>query len=261
MNTQSEDIIKINEVSKVFIKKSIKRQKVTALHKISFNIKKGTTFGIVGESGCGKSTLGRIIAGLITSDEGEIWYDNKNILDLSPREFSPYRKEIQIMFQHPDTSLNPRMKIIDSLKEVYCIHKDLNEKNKEEIKSIIKLLGIEEELLERRAMALSGGQIQRVVLARLMLLKPKLIILDEPTSMLDVSVQAQVMNLLKTIQEKSGVSYLLISHDLDLVKHCCDNIAVMKDGIIVEKGDTKEVLSNPKAPYTKSLIEAFDEME
>lgn len=228
---------------------------------VSLTIRHGSTFGLIGESGCGKSTLGRLVTRLIPATSGKVSYDGTNILELSHRDMLPYRRKIQILFQHPDTSLNPCMTVLENLREPLKIHKLMDPKDRDDkIREHIVPYGIQPELLNRRTSQVSGGQIQRIVLARIMLLQPEFLVLDEPTSMLDVSVQAQIMELLRTIQEKTGVSYLLISHDLDLVRHASSQIAIMHQGKILEQGDTEQVLENPMELYTKKLMKQFNEM-
>jgi peptide/nickel transport system ATP-binding protein len=173
----------------------------------------------------------------------------------------PYRRRIQMLFQHPDTSLNPRMTVLDSLREPFLLHDLPGKQDMDEIiRAHIEPYGIQPELLERRASQVSGGQIQRIVLARIMLLQPEFIVLDEPTSMLDVSVQAQIMDLLHQVQLRTGVSYLLISHDLDLLRHASSRIGIMYRGKLLEQGETEAVLNAPTHPYTRELIENFSYM-
>lgn len=218
----------------------------------------GETYGLMGESGCGKSTLGRMITCLLPATSGQVLCDGRDLLRVGKRELHPYRRRVQMLFQHPDTSLNPRMTVLDSLREPFLLH-DLPDRAHMDdvIREHIRAYGIQPELLERRASQVSGGQIQRIVLARIMLLQPEFIVLDEPTSMLDVSVQAQIMALLRDIQEQTGVSYLLISHDLDLIRRSSHRIGIMRDGKLLEQGETGAVLDSPTHPYTRSLIDSF----
>lgn len=206
----------------------------------------------MGESGCGKSTLGRMITCLLPATSGQVLCDGRDLLRVGKRELHPYRRRVQMLFQHPDTSLNPRMTVLDSLREPFLLH-DLPDRAHMDdvIREHIRAYGIQPELLERRASQVSGGQIQRIVLARIMLLQPEFIVLDEPTSMLDVSVQAQIMALLRDIQEQTGVSYLLISHDLDLIRRSSHRIGIMRDGKLLEQGETGAVLDSPTHPYTR----------
>lgn len=172
-----------------------------------------------------------------------------DLLDIPQRKMLPYRRRIQMLFQHPDTSLNPRMTVLDSLREPFLLHDLPGKQDMDEIiRAHIEPYGIQPELLERRASQVSGGQIQRIVLARIMLLQPEFIVLDEPTSMLDVSVQAQIMDLLHQVQLRTGVSYLLISHDLDLLRHASSRIGIMYRGKLLEQGETEAVLNAPYPP-------------
>ena len=253
--------LEIRNVSKTFRAHRFSSKDFTAVKNVSLTVESGKTYGLMGESGCGKSTLGRMITRLIPASSGEILYDGVDLLQLSGKQLMPYRRRIQMMFQHPDTSLNPRMTVLDSLREPFKIH-DLpgKEHADEVIQEHIGHYGIQRELLERRTGQVSGGQIQRIVLARLMLLRPEFIVLDEPTSMLDVSVQAQMMALLRQIQEQTGVSYLLISHDLDLIRHCSDDLGIMRNGVLLEQGKTEEVFTHPTHAYTRQLMDRFDRM-
>lgn len=205
--------------------------------------------GWMGESGCGKSTLGRMITRLLPASSGTVLYDGTDLLDIPQRKMLPYRRRIQMLFQHPDTSLNPRMTVLDSLREPFLLHDLPGKQDMDEIiRAHIEPYGIQPELLERRASQVSGGQIQRIVLARIMLLQPEFIVLDEPTSMLDVSVQAQIMDLLHQVQLRTGVSYLLISHDLDLLRHASSRIGIMYRGKLLEQGETRGRTECPYPP-------------
>lgn len=254
-------VLEIKNLSKTFRSRRFSSRSVEAVQNVSITVRPGTTYGLMGESGCGKSTLGRIVTRLIPASSGSVSYDGVDLLSLSSREFMPYRRKIQMLFQHPDTSLNPRMTVLQSLREPFLVH-DLPEKEYMDdlIREHIRQYGIQPELLERRTSQISGGQIQRIVLARLMLLKPQFIVLDEPTSMLDVSVQAQIMDLLHRIQQETGVSYLLISHDLDLIRLCSDNLGIMRGGVLLEQGPTEAIFRSPSHAYTCQLIESFDSM-
>lgn len=253
-------MIRLEKVTKVFKKRSFYGENTLAVDNISLTIDKGNILGLVGESGCGKSTLGRIILRLIPVDKGKIYFCNKDITNYTFKEMQDIRREMQIIFQHPDTSLNPRKKIKYSLIEPFIIHKlDNGNKNKimSKIMEYLDLVGLKEEILDRYPHQVSGGQIQRVVLARALVLKPKLLILDEATAMLDVSVQAQIIELLREVQKKFDMTYLFISHDIDLVKAFCNDIAVMKKGQIVEFGSSDKIYNSPDHEYTRKLIKAF----
>lgn len=253
-------MIRLEKVTKIFKKRSFHSKNTLAVDNVSLTIDKGKILGLVGESGCGKSTLGRMILRLIPVDEGKIYFYNKDITNYTFREMQDIRREMQIIFQHPDTSLNPRKNIKYSLIEPFIIHKlDIGNKNKimSKITEYLDLVGLKEEILDRYPHQVSGGQIQRVVLARALVLQPKLLILDEATSMLDVSVQAQIIELLRDVQKKFDMTYLFISHDIDLVKAFCDDIAVMKNGKIVEAGSSNKIYNSPNHEYTRKLIKAF----
>lgn len=211
------------------------------LKNISFSVGAGETLGLFGKSGSGKTTIGRCIVGLEKPTGGEILVHGKNIQNMEKKEFRKLRPKIQMIFQHPETSLDPRMKTYDSLIELVKIHNKKIEETEflEEIERIIELAGLLPEHLARYPGHLSGGEIQRIVLARIMALSPDFIVADEPTSMLDVSVQAQVLRLMQKLQNETGVAYLLISHDLDVLRKICHRIAYLENGTItsVEKID------------------------
>ena len=216
--------------------------KTTAVDHLSLTIEKGQTVGLIGADGAGKTTLFRMITGQEKPDSGTIEIDGT----------------IQIIFQHPETSLDPAKKIGYSLEEPMIIHKMYDKAGrKKRVKELLDLVDLGEELLDRYPHQISGGEAQRIMIARALSLDPKILILDEPTSMLDVSVQAQVMTLLKELQEKLGLSYLFISHDLDVVRWFCDEVAVMEEGKFVETGRTEDVIGYPKAEFTKRLVENF----
>ncbi len=237
-----------------------RNKKVTkAVDDVSFEIYEGETLGLVGESGCGKSTLGKALLQLDKATSGSIYYKGKNISALSERDFKKYRKEIQIIFQDPYSSLNPRVLIGESILEPMKVHK-LHYSDKMRKEKVIQLLvqvGLSEEYYYRYPHQLSGGQRQRVGIARTIAVEPKLIICDESVSALDISVQAQVLNLLNGLKEKYGFSYLFISHDLAVVKFMADQLMVMNAGKIEEIGEADEIYANPLKSYTKKLIEAI----
>ena len=244
--------LEVQHLSKSFPSNRLRGRTHKAVDDVSLAIGPGQTYGLMGESGCGKSTLGRMITRLLPASSGTVLYDGTDLLDIPQRKMLPYRRRIQMLFQHPDTSLNPRMTVLHDLPG----KQDMDEI----IRAHIEPYGIQPELLERRASQVSGGQIQRIVLARIMLLQPEFIVLDEPTSMLDVSVQAQIMDLLHQVQLRTGVSYLLISHDLDLLRHASSRIGIMYRGKLLEQGETEAVLNAPTHPYTRELIENFSYM-
>ncbi|KEJ00063.1 peptide ABC transporter ATPase [Clostridium botulinum A2B7 92] len=254
-------MIKVNNLTKTFKRNSFTKNKSLVLDNVSLHIEKGTTLGLIGESGCGKSTLGRAILKLIPLDSGKIHFNDIDITKYSSKYMISLRKDMQIIFQHPDTSLNPSKTILFSLLEPILIHNLMNRNEAmAKIKEFLDYVNLKEEILSRYPHEISGGQIQRIALVRVLLLKPKFIILDEATSMLDVSVQAQIIQLLKKIQREFDITYLFISHDLDLVTAFCDEIAVMNKGKIIEIGKNYDVYNNPHQDYTKKLINTFKKL-
>ncbi len=229
-----------------------------AIEDVSFHIPKGKTLGLVGESGSGKSSLARALVGLTPLQGGKIFFENTCISSLSKQQFFPYRKKIQMIFQDPFSSLNPKMTVFQILEEPLKIHfKHLSKKDREE--RIIKLLeqvGLEAKYAFRYPYEFSGGQRQRIGIARALAGEPEFIVCDEIVSALDVSVQAQILNLLKDLQDTLKLSYLFISHDLAVIEHMSDSLLVLHNGRIVEEGPTATVCSNPQHPYTQSLLEA-----
>lgn len=255
-------VLEVQHLSKTFRSQRLMGAAHQALDDVSLTIAPGETYGLLGESGCGKSTLGRIITRLLPATAGRVLWNGVDLLSLSPRAMRPYRRQLQMLFQHPDTSLNPRMTVLESLREPFLLHYLPGREHMDDvIRAHIEPYGIQPELLERRASQVSGGQIQRIVLARVMLLQPAFLVLDEPTSMLDVSVQAQIMALLREVQERTGVSYLLISHDLDLIRRSSSRVGIMREGRILEQGETEAVFEAPQQDYTKELIRNFSYMK
>ena len=235
---------------------------IHALNGVSVDLQVGQTLGIVGESGCGKSTLARIIVGLEKPSEGEITWNNHDILNKATNQLRSHHSKIQLVFQDPYSSLNPRQKIGQCIAEVIKTHKLRSEDEiQSRVDELLLVVGIAPDLQHRYPHQLSGGQRQRVSIARALASEPDLLVLDEPVSALDVSVRADVMNLLFDLREKFGLTYVFISHDLSMVRHISDVIAVMYLGKIVEYGVWSEVLDNPKHPYTKALIEAMPNHE
>ena len=230
-----------------------------AVDGFSIKIEEGKTFGIVGESGCGKSTLGRLVLRLIEPTAGEILYEGKNILSLNKSQTREMRKKIQIIFQDPYSSLNPRMSVFEIIAEPlrsFHVFKSAKELEKR-IFELMDLTGIAERWAQAYPHELDGGRRQRIGIARALALNPRLIICDEPVSALDVSIQAQVLNLLMDLQEQLGLTYMFISHDLSVVKHISDNIAVMYLGQCVEMAPSNVLFENPLHPYTKALLKAI----
>ena len=229
-----------------------------AVDDITFKVKKGTTLGIVGESGCGKTTLGRTVLKLYEPNDGKIVFNGVDITNLSKKEMLKYRTDIQLIFQDPYSSLPPRMTIGNIIAEAVKVH---NIVPKEEVSSyvrdVMKKCGLQPQHYDRYPHEFSGGQRQRICIARALAVKPQLVICDEPVSALDVSIQAQIINLLKELQNTMGLTYLFISHDLSVVKYITDQIMVMYLGNNMETGDTDEIFANPLHPYTKALFSAI----
>lgn len=229
-----------------------------ALDDVSFEINEGETVGVVGESGSGKSTLGEILGGLLKYSSGKVFYKSKEIFKMNKEEFHNYRKNVQFIFQDPKGSMNPHFKIRDVVAEPLITLKICN--NQEEIDSkvvdMIKKVGLEEDSIDKYPGELSGGQCQRVAIARALIVYPEVIICDEAVSALDVSVQAQILNLLIDLQAQFNISYIFISHDIGVVNYMSDRIIVMNRGEIVETGTAEEVFFNPKEEYTKKLVES-----
>ena len=235
-------------------------KKVTkALDDVSFEINKGETLGLVGESGCGKSTTGRTIIRLYEPTDGSIIFNGTDLTKLSEKQMLPHRREMQMIFQDPYASLNSRMTISDIIGEALDIHKIVSTQveRKDRIGDLLNTVGLKPEHASRYPHEFSGGQRQRIGIARALAVRPKFIICDEPISALDVSIQAQVVNMLEELQEKFGLTYLFIAHDLSMVKHISTKIGVMYLGKIVEQGYADELYSNPQHPYTKALLSAI----
>lgn len=229
---------------------------IKAVDDVSFDILKGETIGLVGESGCGKTTLGRSLIGLEKVHDGKVLFKGTNLINAPAAVRKEYCKDIQLIFQDPFSSLNPRMTILDILTEGLIEHNQIDSSPEEDAIVLLEEVGLNKEALYRYPHEFSGGQRQRIGIARAISLKPDLIICDESVSALDVSVQAQVLNLLMDLREKYQMSYLFISHDLSVVRQISHKIAVMYLGKIVEFGDTETIIKNPQHPYTKALISA-----
>ncbi len=228
---------------------------VKAVDDITLTVRKGETLGLVGESGCGKSTLGRTLIRLYEPTAGKINFNGNDFLKLSGSELRASRKNIQMIFQDPYASLDPRMTVGQVIEQPFIIHGLLSNSEREaKVKELLELVGLRPSHINRYPHEFSGGQRQRIAIARAIALNPELIICDEPVSALDVSIQAQILNLLKDLQEKLGLTYIFISHDLSVIEHVCDRIAVMYLGKIVEIADREELYKNPKHPYTQALL-------
>jgi len=256
-------ILQVNDLKKYFsLRKGFfsETRYIRAVDGVSFELYKGETLGIIGESGCGKSTLGRSLVNLYNITSGSVVYrdgDQKiNLINASDREKKDYTKSVQIIFQDPFSSLNPRINVFETVAEPLIIHQYPKEEIEQKVSEVIAQVGLRDEHLRRYPHSFSGGQRQRIGIARSLIISPKVIICDEAVSALDVSVQAQIINLLKELQARYHYSYIFISHDMSVIRHICDRIAVMYAGRIVEFGTKEEVLNSPKHPYTEALLDA-----
>lgn len=261
----SENLLEIKNLNVIYkTKKSFLgiQKTVHAVNNVSLEVKKGEILAIAGESGCGKSTLAKTVMKLIDSADGKILLDGKNILDLKRREdLRHFYQRIQIIFQNPYSSLNPKMKVGQILREPLEINTKLNKTDIEKIiEEKIQKVGLDKNCLELYPHEFSGGQRQRIAIARSLILNPEFIIADEPVSALDVSIQAQIINLLKQLKEDFNLTFMFISHDLSVIKYLSDRIAVMYLGEIVEIGKTEEIFNAPKHPYTMALLSSVPEL-
>ena len=240
-------------VSNGFLKK---KSFVKAVDGISFDIKKGETFGLVGESGCGKPTTGRAIVKIYKPTDGIVEFEGKDVTKIKGTDIKQFKKDMQMIFQDPYASLNPRMTVGEIIREPMDIHGiyDTKEEREKRVRELLEIVGLKPDHIRRYPHEFSGGQRQRIGIARTLALNPKFIVCDEPISALDVSIQAQVINLLEEIQEKMGISYLFIAHDLSMVKHISDRIGVMYLGNMVEVGNSDDVYHHPLHPYTQALL-------
>ena len=249
-----QNILEVRNLTKHF--KACRRQVVHAVDDVSLTLKKGRTLGLVGESGCGKSSCARTIIRMYDPTSGQIILDGDDITNLSQKQLKPYRKKMQMIFQDPYASLNARMTVRDIIAEPLVAHNVVKRKDQsnELVYPMLERVGLTKEHANRYAHEFSGGQRQRVGIARALILQPELVICDEPISALDVSIQAQVINLLKDFQEEKGVSYLFIAHDLSMVRYVSDDVGVMYLGQLVEVCEAGEIYKNPLHPYTKGLL-------
>ncbi|WP_010165703.1 ABC transporter ATP-binding protein [Candidatus Epulonipiscium viviparus] len=258
----SEPILKVENLKKYYDIRGGLLQRVVghvkAVDGISFEVARGSTFGLVGESGCGKTTVGKTLLRLHSNNGGQVIFDGKDVFALTDQQLREIRPEIQIIFQDPYSSLSPKMPVGEIIGEAVREHKIVPEKAlRSYVMEIMRECGLQDHQIDRYPHEFSGGQRQRICIARAVALKPKLIVCDEPVSALDVSVQAQIINLLMDLQKTKGLSYVFISHDLSVVEHISNEVGVMYLGNLVEKASTKEIFQNPMHPYTKSLFSAI----
>ena len=245
-------LLEVQHLKKYF---DVKSGVLHAVDDVSFSIEKGETLGVVGESGCGKSTLGRVLLHLLDNTGGRILYKGEDVTKVSRQKLSELRKEMQIIFQDPYASLNPRMTIYQTIEEPMKIAGGYSKKAMEErVYEIMDTVGLARRLVNTYPHELDGGRRQRIGIARALVLNPKFIVCDEPVSALDVSIQAQVVNVLEDLQQELGLTYLFVAHDLSMVRHISDRIGVMYLGKIVESGESDEVYDNPCHPYTRALL-------
>jgi len=263
MPQNQTNILKIENIEKIFEIKvsSFKSKKLYALNRVTLEVEKGKTIAVVGESGCGKTTLGKVISGLYQAEKGTITFHDQDIAQKKPQHRGLLQKDIQMIFQDPYSSLNPRKKVRDILEQPLKVHTTLGKAERmAAIEKTCADVGIDQDYLSRYPHQFSGGQRQRIAIARAIILNPELVIADEPISALDVSIQAQVLNLMMDLQEKLSLTYLFITHDISVVKHLSDYVAVMYLGEIVEYGTKEQIFSNPQHPYTKMLFAAVPDI-
>lgn len=261
MGTEKQPLIQVQNLSKYF--QISKKETLKAVEDVSFDIYEGETVGLVGESGCGKSTTGRCLVKLYNPTKGKVLYNGKDMFSANTKEEKlEFCRNIQMIFQNPYSSLNPRMTVKDIIGEGIKLHEKISEKELDEkIEELLRAVGLNRDHISRFSHEFSGGQRQRIGIARALSVNPKFIVCDEPISALDVSIQAQVLNMLKKLQKDRGLTFLFIAHDLSVVKYISDKVIVMYLGMIVEQADAVELYKNPMHPYTKALLSAIPEAD
>ena len=257
------EVLELDGVCRDFTSGVFRTHTVHAVDHVTFALEKGKTFGLVGNSGCGKTTLSRMITRVLRPTAGRILFEGADISGLPGGRARAYHRRVQMIFQTPEASLDPTMRVRDSLLEALTIHQigSGREERMEKVRSALAQVGLPEYLLSRYPHQISGGEGQRLVICRALLLEPEVLLLDEPTSMLDVSVQASVMNLLKELQQRLGLTYLYITHDIELLGWISHTIGVMQKGRLVEVGPREQIMEAPAHPYTKELLYAYRHWE
>ncbi len=253
----NKNILEINNLSKQYVLHTtpLSNSIVHAVNNVSFTIQTGKSLGIIGESGSGKSTLANTILKLLPISSGQIIFNEQDITNFSYNDMLPIRKDLQIIFQYTQNPLDDKLTVSELLSEPLVIHQVVSTKDIEsEITKLLSLVGLSASTKDKFPTELSGGQQQRVIIARAIALRPKLIICDEPVSALDVSVQGQILNLLKQLKKEFNLTYLFITHNLQIIQHICDHVAVMKNGQIIEYNEVEKIINSPKHPYTKELL-------
>lgn len=258
MAEQNHEILRVEHLKKFF---TVPNGMLHAVDDISFTIDAGKTLGVVGESGCGKSTMGRAILRLHEPTDGKVYFDQKDIRALNDKQMKDMRRDMQIIFQDPFASLNPRMTVSEAIAAPLLVQKLFDRKDKEgiqkRVREIMDMVGLAGRLINTYPHELDGGRRQRIGIARALALEPKFIVCDEPVSALDVSIQAQILNLLQDLKEQMGLTFIFITHDLSVVNHFADEIAVMYLGQLIEKAPTEELFDHPIHPYTRALLSAI----
>lgn len=253
------NILELRDVCRNFSRGIFHTHTIQAVDHVSFSLERGKTFGLVGNSGCGKTTLSRLITRLLPLTSGHILFEGEDITHFDHQKAKTYHRAVQMIFQNPEASLDPSMHIRDSLLEALSIHQigSTREERMQKILHTLELVGLSDPLLARYPHQISGGEAQRLVICRALLLEPKVLLLDEPTAMLDVSVQASIMHLLKALQQELGLTYLYITHDIELLSWISDTIGVMQQGQLVELGSRTQIIESPAHSYTKTLLHSY----